>query len=76
MRNLKSGCAKILKTILAASSFALLAGCSNVPTAGCEWVRPIYPSKLDTLETKRQILQHNLKHEEFCSKFYSRSGDK
>ena len=65
MRNLRSGCVRI------AISSLLLVGCATVPTAGCEWVRPIYPSQKDTLETKRQILQHNLKHEEFCAKYYS-----
>lgn len=66
MRNCKSGCAKI--AILTSS--LLVAGCETLPTAGCEWVRPIYPSQKDTLETKRQILQHNQKHEEFCSQYY------
>lgn len=47
---------------LALISCILLAGCATCPTNS--WVKPIYPSKYDTIGTKKQILTHNKAWEE------------
>jgi hypothetical protein len=50
----------------------LLASCKSGPATepsnGCEWVRPIYPSKDDSLTdgTARQILNHNETGKDIC----------
>ncbi|WP_165381637.1 hypothetical protein [Avibacterium paragallinarum] len=33
---------------------------------GCSAFGLIYPSRQDTLETKRQVLNHNLAYEQIC----------
>jgi hypothetical protein len=43
-------------------------GPATEPSNGCEWVRPIYPSKDDSLTdgTARQILNHNETGKDIC----------
>jgi len=51
---------------------ALLAGCKSGPATepsnGCEWIKPIYPSKDDSLTdgTSRQILNHDETGKQIC----------
>lgn len=51
---------------------ALLASCragpATEPSNGCEWVKPIYPSKDDSLTdgTARQILNHDETGKQIC----------
>lgn len=51
---------------------ALLASCNSGPAIelsnGCEWVKPIYPSKDDSLTdgTARQILNHDETGKQIC----------
>ena len=46
----------------------LTASCANTSATECSWVRLIQPSGNDVLTdgTKRQIVKHNEKVEEFC----------
>lgn len=48
----------------------LMSSCTNtvtsVTTTGCTAFGLIYPSRADTMETKRQVLAHNLTYEEVC----------
>nr|DAP67016.1 MAG TPA: hypothetical protein [Caudoviricetes sp.] len=37
-------------------------------TSGCSAFSLIYPSRKDTEETKRQVLNHNLTYEKICKK--------
>nr|DAJ59329.1 MAG TPA: hypothetical protein [Caudoviricetes sp.]DAT06967.1 MAG TPA: hypothetical protein [Caudoviricetes sp.] len=37
-------------------------------TSGCSAFSLIYPSRKDTEETKRQVLNHNLTYEKICQK--------
>jgi len=39
-----------------------------VKTSGCSAFGLIYPSRKDTDETKRQVLNHNLTYEKICKK--------
>ncbi|MEN2828814.1 hypothetical protein LGIHADK_02292 [Mannheimia haemolytica] len=61
---------KTMKKLLAALLAILMTSCSNtvtsVTTTGCTAFSLIYPNRADTLETKRQILAHNLTFEEIC----------
>ena len=61
------------KTLSAA--FALLltltltSGCAKVGgsvRSACEIYDYIYPAMGDTMETKRQVLEHNLLHQQLC----------
>ena len=60
MKNLMNSCVISL----------FLTGCCSAPviTNGCESFSKIFPSRSDvlTLETKKQILAHNLKHKTVC----------
>jgi hypothetical protein len=46
----------------------LIASCANTSATECSWVRLIQTSGSDVLTqgTKRQIVKHNRKVEEFC----------
>ena len=50
----------------------LMSSCSqkviSVKTSGCSAFGLIYPSRKDTEETKRQVLNHNLTYEKICQK--------
>ena len=50
----------------------LMSSCSqkviSVKTSGCSAFGLIYPSREDTEETKRQVLNHNLTYEKICQK--------
>lgn len=39
---------------------------TTIVVTGCHAFQKIYPSRADTTETKRQILAHNLTHQEIC----------
>jgi len=62
------------KTVKIASGLALMVlmnSCTNkvgseITITGCEAFSLIYPSRLDTDETKRQVLAHNLTYQEIC----------
>lgn len=62
------------KVVLAALCAAGLAGCTpskpdvQIMDTSCDWVRPIYVSKADTLtdRTAGQILSHDKKWKKFC----------
>ena len=61
-----------LKSITVISLSLIMSGCSwlcpDQPILnGCETFTIIYPSRNDTLQTKEQILKHNLKHEGICN---------
>lgn len=61
---------KIRNTLIVFSLVPLMSSCTNtvtsVTTTGCTAFGLIYPSRADTLETKRQVLAHNLTYEDVC----------
>lgn len=58
------------KTLLVLALMPLMSSCTStvtsVTTTGCTAFSLIYPSRADTVETKRQVLAHNLTYEEVC----------
>lgn len=64
--------ANIVKKSLAALLVLSMTNCTPTvglekPTiTGCTAFRLIYPSRADTVETKRQVLAHNLTYQEIC----------
>ncbi len=61
----------ILKMYCIAVVTLLMSNCTPKVTSvttisGCHAFSPIYPSRADTEQTKRQVLVHNLTYEEVC----------
>lgn len=56
------------KLVMLISLSLLMAGCESVKVfdSGCEWTTYITASQMDTEETKRQILTHDLVRKEKC----------
>jgi hypothetical protein len=55
--------------ILCIAINSALAGCVDPPpvvVSDCDWAEPIFPSRDDTPQTKRQILLHNRKGAAHC----------
>lgn len=62
----------LLKLTALCLASLLMSSCSqkviSVKTSGCSAFGLIYPSRKDTEETKRQVLNHNLTYEKICKK--------
>ena len=62
----------LLKLTALCLASLLMSSCSqkviSVKTSGCSAFGLIYPSRKDTEETKRQVLNHNLTYEKICQK--------
>ena len=61
---------KLKMILLWVMSLLLMSGCESttvIKVPSCDGFKLIYPSRLDTLETKEQILAHNEFFEAHCS---------
>lgn len=63
--------------VLLISAIHFLSGCTNpVYISGCNIFGEIYPSRADSLETKKQILAHNLTYKDVCKDEKKSKGGK